>query len=59
MIIYMAIYIVICNKISYASFVESEASANEKMCAEIIDYRFELVKNYNKVLAEMLKITGA
>lgn len=47
-----------CNKIAYASINLSEASAEEKMCVEIIDYRYELVSTYNEVLAEMLNITG-
>jgi len=46
------------NHISYANFDAVEATANEKICALIIDERFELVSVYNDVLVQILEITG-
>ena len=45
--------------IEYAGLDLDEASANEKISGKIIEQRLELVSQYNIVLDEMLKITGA
>ena len=47
------------NSISYAGLDLAEASAHDKLCVEIINYRYELATIYNSVLVEMLQITGA
>lgn len=46
-----------CNKISYATFDWQNSTAEEQMCYEIIEQRFELVSAYNDVLSNMLNMT--
>ena len=48
-----------CNKIEYAGIDLSEASAEEKLCVEIIESRNEIVAIYNKILADIIAITIA
>lgn len=50
-------YVHACNEISYATIDLTEASAEEKMCYEIIEQRYELLKEYNSVLVSMLSLT--
>lgn len=50
-------FIVACKTIAYAGFDEEVSTGNEKLCVEIIEERFELVKIYNAVLVEMLALT--
>ncbi|MBR4998641.1 MAG: hypothetical protein IKY10_02055 [Clostridia bacterium] len=46
-----------CKRISYATIKLLEATAEEKMCVEIIEQRYELVTIYNDVLVSMLSLT--
>lgn len=48
-----------CAKISYAGLDYTDVTAIEILSAEIVENRYELVCEYNDVLAEMVKITGA
>ena len=53
----MSKFVHACGDVSYASVDLTEATANEKLCVEIIKSRFDLVTEYNNILAEMLEMT--
>ncbi len=49
-------FIVASEKINFAMFDDIAATAYEKLCYDIVESNYELIKSYNSVLVQMLNI---